>query len=114
MKRLILTFFFTQLSFLFYAQNGVYMVTEVYLYNSSLTEIQYDSVYVTNPSGVTSGYSLPLFTQNIVAHNSQFNTILNGITSLGYKIVTTDWQHALTTPTISNQKFFKTVFLAQP
>jgi hypothetical protein len=97
---------------MFKAQNGVYMITEVYSQNYSTTEVIYDSVYVTNPSGITVGYSIPLFTTNISAHNSQLNIIINGITSQGYKIVTRDWENGATSSKSTTTRFYKTLFLA--
>ena len=105
---------FLALGQLGFCQNGVYMITEVYRQNYSTTAMIYDSVYVTNPAGVTVSYSIPLFTSNVIAHNSQFNIILNGITSQGYKIITTDWEIGSTSNTTSTSTFYKTIFLAQP
>ena len=74
----------------------------------------YDSIFVTTPSGLTTGYSIPLFSADVSGHNSQFNIILNGITSQGYKIITTDWQEGYTDSPSATSTFYKTIFLAQP
>ena len=44
-----------------------------------------DSVYVTNPTGVTVKYQIPDWYYNIPGHDSQLSIILNGIINLGYK-----------------------------
>ena len=114
MKNILILFSFLTMSFMSSAQNGVYMLTEVWKQDYSTTALIYDSVYVTNPSGVTVGYSIPLFTANVSAHNSQLNIIINGITSQGYKIVTRDWENGVTTSVTTSSTFYKTIFFAQP
>ena len=86
MKKLIFTLTVFLLSVHSYSQNGIYMVTHVTATNSQSLQLIYDSVYVTDPSGSTIGYSIPFFT-NIVAHDGAFNTILNNITSQGYVLM---------------------------
>lgn len=46
-----------------------------------------DSVFVTNPAGITTKYKIPGYSSNIGAHDSQLNVILNDIITLGYKLV---------------------------
>ena len=102
------------LSYISNAQSGVYMLTEVWKQNYSTSVMIYDSVYVTNPSGITVGYSIPLFTANVPEHNNQLNIIINGITSQGYKMVTREWENGTTSSSSSSSTFYKTIFFAQP
>lgn len=90
------------------------MLTEVWKQNYSTSVMIYDSVYVTNPSGITVGYSIPLFTANVPEHNNQLNIIINGITSQGYKMVTREWENGTTSSSSSSSTFYKTIFFAQP
>ena len=97
-----------------FAQNGVYMFTETWCKNTSTSTMLYDSIYVTNPMGSTVGYSIPFFTEIGSGHNSQFNSILNGITSQGYKIISTDWPDGFVESVVGISRSWKTIFLAQP
>ena len=58
-------------------QNQIYIITEKYdgIVSNPPT---FDSVYVTNPLGITTKYSIPSFITNQAGHDSQFNIILNG------------------------------------
>jgi hypothetical protein len=47
----------------------------------------FDSVFVTNPLGITTVSVIPHLTKNLKNHNSSLNLIFNPITILGYKMV---------------------------
>ena len=60
----------------------MYLVTESYAQVSGLSV---DSVFVTNPLGVTVKYQIPYWNVDISGHDSQLSIIFNGIINLGYK-----------------------------
>jgi len=68
-----------------YPQSNVYMITEKF--DSGGGDFTLDSVFVTDPAGLTTAYSIPHFIPDPSGHDSQFNMILNSITNLGYEIV---------------------------
>lgn len=68
-----------------YSQNGIYIVTEKF--DGMVSSPTYDSVFVTNPSGVTTVQTIPHINKNLKNHNSTLNLIFNNISQLGYKMV---------------------------
>ena len=71
-----------------FSQNNVYTITEKFDGIAGFLP-SYDSVFVTNPQGVTTKYNIPNYIANTAAHDSEFNQILNGILNQGYKIIET-------------------------
>ncbi len=69
-----------------YSQNSLYIVTEKHDGIIGFAP-SYDSIYVTSPSGITTGYNIPHYLTNPSGHNSQLSLILNGIISQGYRII---------------------------
>jgi hypothetical protein len=67
------------------AQNAIYIVTEKF--NGLSASQTYDSVFVTNPAGITTVQAIPFMTENLQNHNSSLNQIFNNITTLGYSMV---------------------------
>jgi hypothetical protein len=63
-------------------QNSVYIISEVTM---ALSSFNFDSVYVTSPTGAVTGYQIPR-RSNVAGHEAAFNVIINGVTSLGYTI----------------------------
>jgi hypothetical protein len=95
------------------AQNEIYIVTEKYdgIVSSPPT---FDSVYVTNPMGITTKYSIPSYITNQAGHDSQFNVILNGITSLGYKFIKPVQREGISSSTLANPYcIIRTIYLAK-
>jgi hypothetical protein len=95
------------------AQNEIYIITEKYdgIVSSPPT---FDSVYVTNPLGITTKYSIPSYITNQAAHDSQFNIILNGITSLGYKFIKPVEREGISNSTLANPYcIIRTIYLAK-
>lgn len=95
------------------AQNEIYIITEKYdgIISSPST---FDSVYVTNPSGITTKYSIPSYITNQAGHDSQFNIILNGITSLGYKFIKPIEREGISNSFIANPYcIIRTIYLAK-
>ena len=106
MKKLLFTaclLFVGQTSF---AQNGIYMITEQFSTYPSTVDI--DNVYVTSPTGVTTITAITHFYTDPAAHDSEFNVIINGVTSQGYKIIDFGLNHG------ANSAFTRTFFLSQP
>jgi len=111
---------FTIISLVFavnsFAQNNVYIVTEKYDGQIGFLP-SFDSVFVTSPQGITTYYSIPNYIGNTAAHNSQFNTILNGIISQGYRVMEMgDWHFAVNNSLLGGNHIFelRTIFLGQP
>ncbi len=65
-------------------QNSVYIITEVYKSGGGPTT-NWDSVYVTSPTGSVTGYRIP-WRENVAGRDAALNVIINGVTSLGYTI----------------------------
>ena len=87
MKKLILIFI-CHLSINAYSQSGLYIVSEKFNYSPPpSTTPYYDSVFVTNPLGITTVSVIPNLNKNLKTHNSSLNLIFNAITVLGYKMV---------------------------
>lgn len=84
--KVVLSLCFVALGFMSYSQGGMYIVTEKYdgLSNGTPT---FDSVLVTNPSGVTTFSIVPHFVKNFPGHNSAINKIFNNILQQGYRMV---------------------------
>ena len=111
MKKLILLLLINFIYSFHFSQNGVYMVTEVIAMSQ---QIIYDSIYVTDPSGQTTGQLIPNL-NNVSGHNNALNIILNGITSQGFKIIdrqghTMGWMD----PSTNYSMFYNTWLLAEP
>ncbi|MBL7909884.1 MAG: hypothetical protein JNJ41_02370 [Bacteroidia bacterium] len=97
---------------------NLYVVTERFNTYQSINIIPFDSLFITNPSGVTTKYALPHYMLNPGAHDSQFTTIVNAIYTLGYKIMpTSNWEGTLqyySNTTTIPQYATRTLFLGQP
>ena len=103
------------LAFAFIGQQAfsqVYIITEKYDGVGGQT-LTFDSVFVTNPLGVTTTHSIPHIFESTIDHNSAFNTILNNVINLGYKIIPTQDGAAYTDPS-GTLLFLKTIYLAIP
>jgi len=85
MKVLILLCLFSLTFFCKSVNAQIYIVTERTDVAFNPSKIQYDSVYVTSPTGVSTKYEIERLDHNIAIHDRQLNVILNGIISLGYK-----------------------------
>ena len=68
-----------------FSQNNVYIITEKF--DGLISAPSYDSVFVTDPAGVTSFQIIPHANVNLKNHNSALNIIFNNITQLGYRMV---------------------------
>jgi hypothetical protein len=66
-------------------QNSVYIITEVFADGYASNNSDWDSVYVTSPTGTVTGYRIP-WRHNVAGRDAALNVIINGITSLGYTI----------------------------
>ena len=110
MKKLLFVLLFTFIGQQAFSQ--VYIITEKYDGVGGQT-LTFDSVFVTNPLGVTTTHSIPHIYQSTIDHNSAFNTILNNVINLGYKIIPTLDGAAYTDPS-GTTLFLKTIYLAIP
>lgn len=99
MKYLLITVLTFSIIFSARAQNEIYIITEKYD-GFVVSPATFDSVYVTSPTGVTTKYSIPNYVTNPGEHDSQFSIILNGITSQGYKIITSVDKEGVSNPTL--------------
>jgi hypothetical protein len=96
------------------AQNDIYIISEKYD-GIVVNAPTFDSVYVTNPAGVTTKYKVPSYVTNPGEHNSQFNIILNGITNLGYKIITPVEKEGVSNSTLPQPYCaIRTMYLSKP
>ena len=96
------------------AQNEIYIITEKYD-GIVATAPTFDSVYVTSPTGVTNKYKIPSYVTNPGVHDSQFNIILNGITSLGYRIITPAESQGISNTTLAQPYcIIRTIYLSKP
>jgi hypothetical protein len=95
------------------AQNEIYIITEKY--DGIVSSIPtFDSVFVTNPLGIITKYSIPSYITNQAGHDSQFNIILNGITSLGYKFIKPVEREGISNSSIANPYcIIRTIYLAK-
>lgn len=84
--KVILSFLFVFVSYCSFSQGGMYIVAEKYdgVSNGNPT---FDTLIVTNPSGVTTRYSIPHLMKNFPGHNSELNKRFNNIIQQGYRIV---------------------------
>lgn len=123
MKTIRLAFLLTVFSLLGYSAmaqtNNVYIITEkIQLFTAQTVSIC-DSVFVTDPTGVTTAYSLPSLRSSTKSHDAMFNKILNSVTSKGYKIVESgNWPGIKllvnSDATYNPIGYVRTMFLAQP
>lgn len=95
------------------AQSTHYIITEKWD-GQVIGTPTYDSVYVTSPSGVTTAYSITPMYVNVAAHDAEFSSILNGITSQGYQIVNYFYDNYNNTNLYNQIAGFRSYFLAQP
>jgi hypothetical protein len=105
MKNALFILAFTTLNFVSSAQNGVYLITEVFSGSSTALDI----VYVTSPTGVTTTTTITHFLSDPAAHDSQLSIIINSVTSQGYKIFDFGLNHGA-----PSGNFTRTFFLSQP
>jgi hypothetical protein len=99
-----------------FSQNNVYIITEKYDGQIAFFP-SFDSVFVTTPAGITTTYSIPNYIGNTAAHDAQFNTILNGVISQGYRVMEMgDWHFAVNNSLLGGNYLFelRTIFLGQP
>jgi hypothetical protein len=84
MKNFLLIFCLI-VSFNSYSQTGMYIVTEKWdnMIGSLPT---FDSVYITNPSGNTTGYSITHLMLNTFQHDNDFHALINPIINQGYRL----------------------------
>jgi hypothetical protein len=105
------------LAFAFIGQQAfsqVYIITEKYDGMIS-TPPSFDSVFVTNPTGVTTSYSLPHQILNISAHNAQFSQIINSVISLGYKVISITPPEGIVNNSLPPPHFaLRTIYLSVP
>ena len=75
----------------------------------------YDSLFVTDPVGVTSSYSLPHYIVNPAGHDSELSVILNSICALGYTIIPHTERMGISNSLITPSYFeLRTFFMGQP
>ena len=85
MKTIKVLTLFCLLSLGFFCKSAnaqMYIVTES---KEVVSGLSVDSVFVTDPSGVTVKHQIPLWDIDNSGHDSQLSIILNGIINLGYK-----------------------------
>ena len=85
MKKLLFVLAFTFIGGQAFSQ--VYIITEKYDGVFSGQAATFDSVFVTNPLGVTTTHSIPHILLSTINHNSALNIILNNVINLGYKMI---------------------------
>jgi hypothetical protein len=96
------------------AQNEIYIISEKYD-GIVLTAPTFDSVFVTSPTGVTTKYKIPSYVTNPGGHDSQYNIILNGITSLGYRIITPAEREGISNAALAQPYcVIRTIYLSKP
>lgn len=99
-----------------YGQTGMYIITEKYN-GQILNNPSFDSLFVTNPQGTVTKYSLPHLFLNPGQHDSQLNIILNGIISQGYNVLDGDWNYpqAVNNNIVPGSPYnIRSVFLLKP
>jgi hypothetical protein len=111
-KVFILIFLLTPL--LFQAQtNAIYILTEKW--DGAGIPATYDSIFVTNPSGVTTSYSIPPLTSNPAGHDHHLSIIINDITSLGYRIISNEnWSYPMYSNSFNPGFYIRAMFLGLP
>jgi hypothetical protein len=94
-------------------QNAHYIITEKWD-GQVIGMPTYDSVFVTDPTGITTTYSITPLYLDVAAHDAEFSAILNGVTNLGYQIVS-QFGDVYNNPNLLNQMAgFRSYFLRQP
>jgi hypothetical protein len=83
MKTVFITFLLF-LSVSGFSQGKVYTITEQY---SGMGVTTLDKIIVTDPEGLTTTYDITHFLKDAVAHDSEFNKILNEIIAKGYELL---------------------------
>lgn len=78
-------FYFFVVSFNSLSQTGMYIVTEKWD-NSIGSTPTFDSVYITSPSGNTTGYSITHLMLNTIQHDNDFHALINPIINQGYTL----------------------------
>lgn len=68
-----------------FSQNNVFIITEKF--DGMISAPTYDSIFVTDPSGVTNVQVIPHLNVSLKSHNSALNIIFNNVTEQGYKMV---------------------------
>ena len=113
MKKILTVISFT-LSLNAYSQNGIYIITEKY--NGMVANVpSFDSLFVTNPSGISTSYSLPHYIINPSAHDSQLSVILNNISSQGFRIIPHTERMGVSNTTINPSYFeLRTFYMGMP
>lgn len=76
--------FVMALSMITFGQNKIYTITEQY---SGAGKTNLDKIVVTDPEGNTTTHDITHFLKDVVAHDKEFNVILNNVTSKGYSLV---------------------------
>ena len=71
------------ISFNSFSQSGVYIISEKYD-GIVANPPSFDSVYVTNPQGVTTKHSIRSYVTDPGGHDSDLSIILNNVISQGY------------------------------
>lgn len=84
-----------------FGQNKICTITEQFTAGGN-TSI--DKVIVTGPEGNTTEHNITHFLDDVIAHDSEFNKILNGVINQGYKLFISS------TPGHGDIKKMKTVF----
>jgi hypothetical protein len=115
LKSILYLSFFLFINTSLFAQSGVYSITEK-MSNFQTGGAVFDKVFVTAPNGTVTTYDIPHFTQDVQGHNSQLMTIINNITSLGYKIIESEgWNYPFYVyDTPSSAHYLRTMFLGIP
>lgn len=96
------------------AQNEIYIISEKYdgIIQSVPT---FDSVFVTSPTGVTTKHKIPSYITNPGGHDSQYNIILNSVTSLGYRVITPAEKEGVSNPALAQPYcIIRTIYLSKP
>jgi hypothetical protein len=115
MRNLFPTLLFVAISLFAIGQtNAVYILTEKFDGGGGYPAT-YDSVFVTTPAGVTNTYSIPPLISNPQGHDQQLSIIINGITSLGYKILSDEnWSYPMFSNAYNPGFYLKVMFLGVP
>jgi hypothetical protein len=96
-------------------QNSVYIISELHRDHGAIGSPNWDSVYVTAPTGTVTGYQIP-WGNNVAGRDAALSVIINGITSLGYTIsdYTISYSSAFSTPTGGISSYVYRWFLQKP
>ena len=82
MKTIILVGLLLSATFGF-SQNKIYTITEQFTAGGNTSM---DKIIVTDPEGNTTEYNITHFLDDVKAHDSEFNKILNDVIKKGYKL----------------------------